>query len=115
MTQVNKCIIIWLWGAKINFTKEERQWIIDSIEYFENKIKEDRHDDVEELIYLKNLKKIVEKVEEIDSPSVSFITKALRLYLKQYDPKIEDNIHAIFIVESILNKAESFLIKPIMK
>lgn len=37
----------------MNFTKEERQWIIDSIEYFENKIKEDRHDDVEELIYLK--------------------------------------------------------------
>lgn len=99
----------------MNFTKEEREWILDAIEYFENKIKEDRHDDLEELIYLKNLKKTVEKVEEIDSPSVSFVTKALRLFRKKYNDQKEDDIPSIIIVESILNKAESFLIKPIQR
>ena len=99
----------------MNFTKEERQWIISAVDNFKMKIKADRHDDQAEMEYLKNVKTIVETASEVNTQTIEFITKALRLYLKQYDTKIEDNIPSIIIVESILNKAESFLIKPIQR
>lgn len=107
----------------MNYTQEERQWIISSIDYFKDIIKKDRHNDEEELKYLKNLKKIVYNSTEISYQDISFITKALRLHLRKYIQKKEDenevikedDIPAVLILESILNKTDSFLIKPNIK
>ncbi len=111
----------------MNYTQEERQWIISSIDYFKDIIKKDRHNDEEELKYLKNLKHIINNSTEISYQDISFITKALRLHLKKYIQKKEDenedekevikedDIPAVLILESILNKSESFLIRPNIK
>lgn len=97
------------------YNQEERQWIISAIDSFKMRIKEDRHNDEEELEYLKSVRDLVSSSEEISTQTVSFIAKVIRLYLKKYDRNISDNISSIVILEGILNKSESFIIKPNIK
>jgi hypothetical protein len=99
----------------MSFTKEEKEWIVYAIDNFKIKTKEEGNEDLESLNYFKNLIKIVNESEEINTPTIEFIAKALRLYLKKYDPKVEDNLSSILMIESILNKSEAFLTQPIIK